>query len=51
MNRPYIIYHMLTSLDCKIEGSFLQSPHVLRCMSIITASTAATRQMRFSAAG
>lgn len=29
MNRPYIIYHMLTSLDGKIAGDFLENPQVL----------------------
>lgn len=29
MNKPYIIYHMLTSLDGKIAGKFLEEPQVL----------------------
>lgn len=26
MNRPYVVCHMLTSLDGKIDGSFFGSP-------------------------
>ena len=29
MNRPYIVCHMLTALDGKITGPFMESPAVI----------------------
>ena len=39
MNRPYIICHMVTSIDGKVTGDFLFQPECAGATDIIIAST------------
>ncbi len=51
MHRPYVICHMVTSVDGKVTGNFYMTRHAKELRMPTTGSTGITRQMLTPAGG